>query len=200
MRAGEAGGMRQGKAPRMRAPGRGGGAGGAAGRDDLWLRQGGRRRVGDLEITIGPMEPRDIEQVVQIERAVYPSPWSPQAFYAEITENLCACYITARAGPAVVGYAGMWVLLGEAHVTNVAVHPAYQRCGIGSRLLEELIERARLRGATRMTLEVRPSNAVALHLYEKYGFRQKGVRRNYYSDTQEDAIIMWLEDLRAERL
>lgn len=156
---------------------------------------GEESRPSPASIVVAGMGLDDVEQVVEIERQVYPSPWTTRAFYGEITENMVACYIVARCGPRVVGYAGMWVLLDEAHVTNVAVHPDFQRAGVGSRLLEGLMERAHLRGARRMTLEVRPSNHPAIALYLRYGFEHRGVRRGYYSDTHEDAIVMWKEDI-----
>lgn len=147
----------------------------------------------EREISISSMKVSEIDQVVKIERLSFPTPWSPQAFYSELTENLCACYVVAKAGMRVVGYAGMWVLIDEAHITNIAVHPDYRRQGIGERLLRELVLRARNRGARRMTLEVRPSNEGAQRLYAKFGFKPKGIRKGYYTDNREDAIIMWLE-------
>jgi len=149
----------------------------------------------DAEVRIAAMGLRDIPQVAGIERQSYPAPWSARAFVTEITENVCACYLVARVGATVVGYAGIWVLLDEAHVTNIAVHPAWRRRGIATRLLLELIWRARVRGASRMTLEVRPSNEAALQLYERFGFEARGRRRGYYTDTREDALIMWKDDL-----
>jgi len=152
-------------------------------------------RPGPGGVTVTGMGLDDVDQVIDIERRVYPSPWSAGAFYGEITENMVACYIVARFGPRVAGYAGMWVLLDEAHITNIAVHPDFQRCGIGSLLLEELMDRAYQRGARRMTLEVRPSNHGALGLYRRYAFVRRGLRRGYYSDTHEDAILMWKDDI-----
>ncbi|HHY94187.1 MAG TPA: ribosomal protein S18-alanine N-acetyltransferase [Firmicutes bacterium] len=140
----------------------------------------------------------DLDGVMAVEEVSYPTPWSRRAFIGELTENVHAHYIVARNGWQVVGYAGMWVILDEAHVTNIAVHPDWRRCGLGERLLRELIARARARGATRVTLEVRKSNFPAQHLYTKMGFVPRGIRRGYYSDTHEDAIIMWLDDLGDE--
>lgn len=144
-------------------------------------------------ISISSMKVSEIDQVVKIERLSFPTPWSPHAFYSELTENLCACYVVAKEGVRVIGYAGMWVLIDEAHVTNIAVHPDFRRRGIGEKLLKELITRAASRGARRLTLEVRPSNEAAQRLYTKFGFEPKGVRKGYYTDNREDAIIMWLE-------
>ncbi|BAF58924.1 acetyltransferases [Pelotomaculum thermopropionicum SI] len=89
----------------------------------------------------------------------------------------------------------MWLILDEAHITNVAVHPEYRKNNIGRTLMLEMMRRAALMGAVRMTLEVRPSNAAARRLYASLGFEVKGIRRRYYTDTNEDAIIMWKEDL-----
>jgi len=146
-----------------------------------------------LEPHIGPMQLSDIPAVLDIERRSFPTPWSQRAFESELRDNFCAHYLVARLGTEVVGYAGMWVILDEAHVTNIAVHPDYRGRRIGHRLLEALEERARELGAKYMTLEVRPSNVIAQELYRKHGFVVKGVRRGYYTDTNEDALIMWRE-------
>lgn len=147
------------------------------------------------EVCIDTMVARDLEDVVAIEKQSFPSPWSLRAFLSEITDNVYGRYIVARVDGTVVGYAGMWVILDEAHVTTIAVHPEYRRKRIGVRLLAALILRARLAGARRMTLEVRKSNTQAKGLYAKFGFVDRGIRRGYYSDTREDAIIMWKDDL-----
>lgn len=134
-----------------------------------------------------------IDEVHEIEKRVYPSPWSKSAFTSEVFHNSFAYYYVAVLDGKVVGYAGIWVILDEAHVTNLAVHPEYRRQGIGSMLLEYLLGEARNLGASRMTLEVRVSNTPAQELYLKYGFVPRGIRPNYYID--EDAVIMWLDDL-----
>ncbi|NPV73909.1 MAG: ribosomal protein S18-alanine N-acetyltransferase [Pelotomaculum sp.] len=136
-----------------------------------------------------------LDQVVEIENFSFPSPWSRSAFAYEILQNRFACYLVAVAGGTVVGYGGMWLILDEAHITNVAVHPEYRKNNIGRTLMLEMMRRAALMGAVRMTLEVRPSNAAARRLYASLGFEVKGIRRRYYTDTNEDAIIMWKEDL-----
>lgn len=155
--------------------------------------------VGDVgEIYISEMSLADLEEVLEVEHTSFLSPWSKRAFFSELTENLYADYVVARIDDQVVGYAGMWLILDEAHITNIAVHKDYRGQGIGERLLQEIFVRARARGARRMTLEVRVSNMVARHLYEKMGFVPRGVRKGYYADTKEDAIIMWKEDLAEE--
>jgi len=134
-----------------------------------------------------------VNEVAAIERQIYPSPWSKSSFESEVTENGFAHYFVALKDGKVIGYAGIWVILEEAHITNLAVHPDYQRRQVGSSLLECLITEAKRGGASRMTLEVRFSNRAAQALYAKYGFVQRGKRTKYYSD--EDALIMWLDHL-----
>ncbi|KUK40929.1 MAG: Ribosomal-protein-alanine acetyltransferase [Clostridia bacterium 62_21] len=139
-----------------------------------------------------------IDQVLEIEKRSFPTPWPRQTFEFEVLYNELAEYAVAIDNGRVVGYGGMWLVLDEAHITNVAVHPTYRGRHIGRALMLELIRRARARGATRVTLEVRPSNTVARNLYKSLGFVEKGIRRKYYQDNKEDAIIMWLEQLPPE--
>ncbi|HEY8417705.1 MAG TPA: ribosomal protein S18-alanine N-acetyltransferase [Limnochordales bacterium] len=148
-----------------------------------------------LPIVIEPMRVADIDMVMEIERRSFPTPWSRAAFVSELLDNDRAHYFVARAttdnGPLVVGYIGLWLIAGEGHITNVAVHPDYRQRGIGRRLLEAAAELCRARSARRMTLEVRVSNLVAQRLYRDMGFVSAGIRRGYYRDNNEDAIIMW---------
>jgi ribosomal-protein-alanine N-acetyltransferase len=137
----------------------------------------------------------DIDAVLAVEKLSFITPWSRDAFVAEAGDNDLAVYLVLEADGQVIGYAGMWVILDEAHVTNVAVLPAFRGRGCGERLMGALVEKARGRGARRMTLEVRPSNTAALGLYGKLGFMPCGLRPGYYSDTREDAVIMWLDEL-----
>ncbi len=147
-------------------------------------------------ITIEEMRIEDIDAVQVVERASFPVPWPANAFKHELTQNRNAHYIVAREGDRVVGYAGLWLSLDEAHITTFAVLPDYRRRKIGERMLLSLFERAERLGAEWLTLEVRASNLPAQRLYEKYGFRPAGIRRRYYSDNNEDAIIMWTDRLR----
>jgi ribosomal-protein-alanine N-acetyltransferase len=148
------------------------------------------------EIKIEPMQLEHLDQVIAIENTSFPTPWTKNAFDYELQYNDFAHYIVALLDERkVVGYAGMWVILDEAHITNVATHKEYRCRGIGMALMREMIARAVLLGAERMTLEVRPSNKPARALYARLGFVEKGVRKKYYSDTQEDAIIMWKYNL-----
>ncbi|HZP96946.1 MAG TPA: ribosomal protein S18-alanine N-acetyltransferase [Candidatus Limnocylindria bacterium] len=147
-------------------------------------------------ITIDEMKIDDIDAVQEVERASFPVPWPANAFRHELTQNKNAHYIVAREGDRIVGYAGLWLSLDEAHITTFAVLPECRRRKIGERMLIALFERAEKLGAEWLTLEVRASNIPAQRLYEKYGFRPAGIRRRYYSDNNEDAIIMWTDRLR----
>lgn len=142
------------------------------------------------------MQTEHLDQVTAIERASFPTPWSKNAFAYEISHNEFAHYMVAlAAGEEVAGYAGMWVILDEAHVTNVAVRDKYRRRGLGTELMQKMILWAMALGATRMTLEVRPSNTRARTMYARLGFVERGIRKQYYSDTGENAIIMWKDQL-----
>lgn len=141
------------------------------------------------------MDISDIDGVVSVEEQTFSVPWSRAAFEAELSENTLAHYLVAEVDGAVVGYCGMWIILDEAHLTNVAVLPGYRGRGIGNGLLMTLIELAKYKGATCMTLEVRKSNSGAQRLYRRLGFMPRGLRRQYYTDTKEDAVIMWRDSL-----
>jgi len=141
------------------------------------------------------MELRDIEAVVELEKLSFSTPWSREAFYSELLENPLACYLVAKYAGKVIGYIGMWIIQDEAHITNLAVHPQYRRQHVGKALLAMLINYAKLHGVTRMTLEVRESNVAAQALYRQFGFTSQGVRKGYYTDNNENAIIMWKDAL-----
>lgn len=140
-----------------------------------------------------PMELKDVTQVHLVERSSFTSPWSRSIFVSEVTLNDNAIYIVAILNERIVGYAGMWVILDEGHITTLAVDPKFRRLGIGRDLMDELTLRSIKRGVTRMTLEVRVSNHKAQSLYEKLGFVAHGIRKEYYLDDKEDALIMWRE-------
>jgi [ribosomal protein S18]-alanine N-acetyltransferase len=141
------------------------------------------------------MRRRHLRGVMAIERQVYPRPWSPSLFVAEMSETSNRTYLVARMGRDVVGYAGMICYGDEAHITTIAVDPEHQRKRIGTRLLYELIRSAVDLGARAVSLEVRMSNWGAQRLYGRFGFRPVGVRRGYYQETGEDALIMWVDDV-----
>ena len=147
------------------------------------------------ELVITSMTMSDLNKVMDVERASFPTPWSREAFVRELTENAFAVYVVGKLGRKIVGYAGMWLIINEAHVTNIAVHPEYRRRHFGERLLQELIDRAKRNDCDRMTLEVRTGNSGAQTMYRRFGFVEQGIRRRYYTDTGEDAIIMWKDEL-----
>lgn len=135
----------------------------------------------------------DLDDIVRIERESFTAPWSEEAFRSELTQNLFAKYMIMELDGTIIGYGGMWLIVDEAHVTNIAVREAYRGRGFGEKLLRELMRTAEWLGMQRMTLEVRVSNEVAQSLYRKLGFYSSGVRPGYYSDNREDALIMWAD-------
>jgi ribosomal-protein-alanine N-acetyltransferase len=162
-----------------------------------------------LPYTVGPMTLADIDQVMEIERASFPLPWSVRAYRYEIVENQHSTMLVVRpaVGPGgslvrlalhlglitprpLLGYAGFWLLVDEAHICTIAVHPEWRGRGLGELLLLSLLDRSMKAGGLRATLEVRVSNRVALALYHKYGFELVSRRKRYYSDNNEDAYIM----------
>ncbi len=137
----------------------------------------------------------DVDQVAHMETICFPTPWSKQSFISEIEDNPCARYIVATQNDAIVGYGGMWMIIGEAHITNIAVRPDHRRKGIGQKILTAMMELCYEELAIKeMTLEVRVSNIPAQSLYEAFGFITEGRRKKYYEDNGEDALIMWCRD------
>jgi ribosomal-protein-alanine N-acetyltransferase len=149
---------------------------------------------GELEIT--RMRRRHLKGVMAIERRVYPRPWSPNLFLAEMNEPRDRLYLVAREGRDVIGYGGLIATAEEGHVTNIAVDPDHHRRKVGTRLLYELIQGAVAMGANTVSLEVRVTNWGAQRMYGRFGFRPVGVRKNYYQETNEDAVIMWADEIR----
>ncbi|MGH2674692.1 MAG: ribosomal protein S18-alanine N-acetyltransferase [Actinomycetota bacterium] len=148
------------------------------------------------EIEITRMRRRHLRGIMAIERQVYPRPWSPSLFVSEMSSGRSRSYLVALSGRAVVGYAGLISYGDEAHVTTIAVDPVHQRLKIGTRLLYELVTVALEMGAGAVSLEVRVTNWGAQRLYGRFGFRPVGVRKNYYQETSEDALVMWTDDIR----
>ncbi|MGX1433866.1 [ribosomal protein S18]-alanine N-acetyltransferase [Cytobacillus horneckiae] len=143
-------------------------------------------------ITFRLMKEQDIDDVLKVEHESFSVPWSREAFYNEITKNQFAAYIVIEENGQVIGYSGTWVVTDEAHVTNVAILPQYRGRKLGEAMMKKLMEIASELGAKTMTLEVRVTNEVARKLYRKLGFQDGGIRKNYYTDNQEDALIMWV--------
>jgi ribosomal-protein-alanine N-acetyltransferase len=148
-----------------------------------------------VAIVVDRMTVDDLIAVHVIERESFSTPWPEHAYRQEIEQNRLAHYIVARHGNTIAGFAGIWLLVDEAHITTFATRTAWRRQGIGERLLVALLDLSLERGAKEATLEVRPSNIPAKRLYEKYGFKVVGVRPRYYSDNNEDALIMTTDTL-----
>jgi ribosomal-protein-alanine N-acetyltransferase len=148
----------------------------------------------DLEIT--KMRRRHLKGVMAIERTVYPRPWSPSLFLSEMASGRSRCYLVALGGREVLGYSGLISYGEESHVTTIAVDPDQQRQKIGTRLLYELIRESQRMGAHAVSLEVRVTNWAAQRMYARFGFRPVGVRKGYYQETNEDALVMWTDDIR----
>jgi ribosomal-protein-alanine N-acetyltransferase len=151
-----------------------------------------------LQVHIVPMRRRHLRAVLKIEAQVYPRPWSLALFVSELNLRNTRAYYVARVDGNVVGYAGLMLTGEDAHVTTIAVDPAWHRHKIGSRLLLVLAREAVERGARQLTLEVRVSNGGAQSMYRKFGFRPAGVRKNYYVETNEDALVMWADDIAGD--
>ena len=138
-----------------------------------------------------PMTSDHIEQVVKLEEVTFHIPWTRADFERELNENKMAIYFVAVIDEKVVGYAGLWHVVTEGHITNIAILEDYRRMGIGAAFIEKIIQTAKENEMIGITLEVRISNIPAQKLYTKYGFKPEGFRKKYYQDTGEDAVIMW---------
>jgi ribosomal-protein-alanine N-acetyltransferase len=149
----------------------------------------------DLEVRIAPMRRRHLRGVLAIESQVYPRPWTLGLFMSELALRTSRLYLVARVGTRVVGYAGVMFVVGEAHITTIAVDPAWHRVGIGTRLMLTLTRQSIQRGATSLTLEVRLGNHGAQELYRRFGLAPAGVRKRYYVESNEDALIMWAYEI-----
>ena len=149
----------------------------------------------DLEVVIGPMRRRHLRGVLRIEQQVYPRPWSMGLFMSELGFRGGRVYLVAKVDGVVVGYGGCMLVQDDGHITTLAVDPAWHRHGIGSRLLLALGEEAVERGVRNLTLEVRISNRPAQELYRRFGFVPAGIRKGYYVETNEDALVMWANDV-----
>lgn len=143
-----------------------------------------------MDINIYPFSSDCLDDIMEISTLSFPVYWSKASFQSEL-ENKLAHYFVAKDGEKVIGYGGMWIIIDEGHITNIAVHPDYRKKGIGDLILNTMINECTKRKVIAMTLEVRASNIAAQGLYSKHGFIEEGIRKKYYEDNGEDAIIMW---------
>jgi len=148
-----------------------------------------------LHVELVTMRRRHLRGVLKIEAQVYPRPWSLGLFLSELALRSTRIYLVAKVGTTVVGYAGLMLTGTDGHVTTIAVDPAWQRHGIGARLLLALSRAGVHAGCSALTLEVRVSNDAAQTMYRRFGYAPAGVRKNYYSETNEDALVMWAHDV-----
>jgi ribosomal-protein-alanine N-acetyltransferase len=149
-------------------------------------------------LEIAPMVHTDIVEVLTIERASFVTTWPADAFYNELHTNKLAHYYVGRVGGKIVAYGGIWVIFEDSHITTIAVDPSMRGRRYGEKLLLYLLDDAIERGASWMTLEVRESNVGAQQLYRKYGFTTVTTRKGYYSDNNENAMVMWAGNLKGE--
>jgi [ribosomal protein S18]-alanine N-acetyltransferase len=148
-------------------------------------------------LVIESMADSDVKEVLRIEQQSFSTQWPSNAFYQELHDNKLAHYFVGRMDNRVVAYGGIWVILEDSHITTIAVHPGYRGRKYGEVMLLRLLDEAIERGASWMTLEVRESNTVAQNLYRKYGFTTVSTRKGYYSDNNENALVMWAGNLRS---
>lgn len=138
------------------------------------------------------METRDLDEILEVEMSCFKTPWTRHMFVDELY-NSNAYYFVVNVNEKIVGYVGFWKIIDEAHITNVAIHEDYRRLGYGRALITAMLNKVKELKIIAITLEVRVSNLDAISLYESFGFVSSGVRRGYYSDNNEDALIMWLK-------
>jgi ribosomal-protein-alanine N-acetyltransferase len=144
------------------------------------------------------MKRRNVRDVLAIERRVYPRPWSAALFFSEIAQKASRMYLVAHHRKRVVAYGGLMCQLDEGHITTLAVDPDFQHARVGSRVLLALATEARRRSMASLALEVRVANWQAQRLYSWFGFRPVGIRKNYYSETGEDALVMYIDDVQSD--
>ncbi len=149
-----------------------------------------------LTVQIEEMTTEDVNEVIKIEEASYGEHhWSKDSFYSEVSNNLARYYVAKDENNNILGYIGSWFIIEEAHITNVSVSPEQRRKSIGEALLVHVVQQCYKEKIKYITLEVRVSNEPAIKLYEKYQFKSLGTRKHYYQDNNEDALIMWTENI-----
>lgn len=142
------------------------------------------------KLQILPMKQEHLGRVLEIENVSFPTPWSYRSYLGELTRNNFAHYFVGFIDGELVGYIGLWIVVDEAHITTIAVAPEYRGNHIAEKFIQYGVEYTKVWGAEKMILEVRISNLAAQKVYKRMGFRQIGVRKQYYADTLEDAIVM----------
>jgi ribosomal-protein-alanine N-acetyltransferase len=149
-------------------------------------------------IQIRRMMIEDLDQVVHVENRSFTAPWSRESFKKEIEKNSLAHYFVICDADTVIGYMGVWQVFSEGHITNVAIDPDFRGKGYSKRLIAYVIDAMNPLGVESFTLEVREANIIAIKVYESFGFKVLGKRKGYYSDTGEDALLMWLNRVEEE--
>lgn len=147
-----------------------------------------------MTITIESMNLLSVDEVLEISKLSLSETWSKDSFIREL-ENPLSHYLIAKKDNKIVGFIGFWIVVGEATINNIAIHPNYRGNGISNILMDSMLDVCKSQNTFAITLEVRSSNTTAQNLYKKYGFVEEGIRKNYYSDNGEDAIIMWKHNL-----
>lgn len=145
-------------------------------------------------LVVCPFEEKYIDSILSIEKLSFTDPWSRDSMEKELNNNF-ARYVVVKLEDKVIGYGGMWIILDEGHITNIAVAPEYRCIGAGKLILKSLINICKKEKVISLTLEVRVSNTIAQSLYSKFGFITEGIRKNYYADNNENALIMWKRDI-----
>lgn len=144
------------------------------------------------DVLFRKMTVADVNAVFEIEYSSFTLPWTKEAFHYEMTENKHAYYVLAETSDGIIGFCGLWIVMDECHVTNIAIRKEQRGKKWGEKLMLAAMTTAQENGAKTMTLEARVSNTIARNLYEKIGFKNGGIRKSYYSDNLEDAIVMWV--------
>jgi ribosomal-protein-alanine N-acetyltransferase len=157
-----------------------------------------RHKTDETSIVIAPMSRRHIAELLEIEKRIFPRPWTSSLYYSELAQPESRIYKVATVGGEVVGYIGCMVVIDEGHITTVGVSPEWHRRGIATRLMHAAAIAAIERGVTSLTLEVRMTNTGAQDLYRAFGFAPAGIRKNYYPEMNEDGLVMWANDVGTE--
>ncbi|SDJ78162.1 ribosomal protein S18-alanine N-acetyltransferase [Salimicrobium halophilum] len=144
-------------------------------------------------VSVREMTTEDIEQVMWVERASFTVPWPKETFLEEVENNPHAAYFLIEEDGEVIGYCGAWFFNEGGHITNIAIHPSYRGHKYGKLLFMEVMNEARKHKIRLLTLEVRVSNTTAQHMYRRFGFKPAEVRKGYYADNGEDALVMWVK-------